>query len=214
MDRLKSVVRKFAKILKTQHPDYRFKMEPILKRPLPGPPKLNYFSFHTGTIIKQKFKKFPRPRAWSLIDLRPFANDKPRNLDDNDWAEPEASLEDLNTLNAEGALPLRKSNSSHTLSILGKKAELRRPISFPSDSNGVQRKAKKRAGEAKKNRWGTFDDSSDSSDASFNDQEEEEEDTDEEVEAQLHDEVCSFFLQPIHDRVSCSIEARGFERRY
>lgn len=116
---MKASIRQFERVLKTQHPGYKHRMSTILQRPFPTIARLNYLSFQTGTIVRQKLRKFPLPRAWSELDLRVFANDVPPR-DNKDSRKKKRNLND------EGGLPLRKSNSSHTIYILGKKAKLRR----------------------------------------------------------------------------------------
>ncbi len=159
LKKLQKLVQAFKKVLKNHIPDYHPRLKNILKRPFPLPPKLFYFSFCTGTIQKQKLKKFPLPTSWSEIDFRLFhdqtSNDRVLNFEDKNILKNEM-----------GGLPLRKSNSSHALYELGKKAELRKPLTMGISNTKIQQKLSKKMSKAKKNRWLPIeDDYSDSEEA-------------------------------------------------
>ena len=163
-------------------------MNPQLARPFPNPPKVPYISFATGTILKLGKKKFPRPRALSLIDLRQFAHDKPELSPEDfgsDWSlRRHNSGDDVNFPPV-----IHKSNSSHTLHLLGRKAELRRVIVLPVDSLERDRFRNTMKKRAEKSKWHSFDESSSEDSVSDDDVSQ-----DEENENLLNDAVNCFIL--------------------
>ena len=124
--KLKSLVRRFDLLSRTLHHKYRERMVPLLKRPFPLPLKPNYVSFHIGTIINQRHKKFPAPTSFSLLDLRSFSGDK--ESDDDDSSETSSNADTMPIFSEDQGVPIHKSNSFYALYCLGRKAELRKPL--------------------------------------------------------------------------------------
>jgi hypothetical protein len=158
--KLKSKVRKFDILIKSLHPKHQARMMPLLKRPFPIPLKPNYISFHMGTIVNQRYKKFPASSSFSLLDLRLFSQDGQLS-DDESSSESDEKNERLQ-FNENQGVPIHKSNSFYTLQCLGRKAELRKPL-----INKISKKDKlshRRAlAKTEKRGWNAFDLSSDES---------------------------------------------------
>jgi hypothetical protein len=155
--KLKSKVRKFELLTSSLHPKYQARMRPLLKRPFIVPLKPNYISFHMGTIVNQRYKKFPAPSSLSLLDLRMFSQD-------GQFSDDESSEEEIIMFNESHGVPIHKSNSYYTLQCLGTKAQLRKPLKnkFSKIDLHLHRKALKKE---EQRRWNVYDlSSSDESD--------------------------------------------------
>lgn len=185
--KLKSTVRKFDLLVKKLHPKHQARMLPLLKRPFPVHLNPNYISFHMGTIVNQRYKHFPAPTSFSLLDLRSFSKDT--NTDD-DYSSSDEEYESILVqakkpiFDEDHGVPLHKSNSFYTLHCLGRRAELRKPLISKlskKDSQSHRRALRK----SEKRGWNAFDLSSDDSDQETESEYEE----DSENEFYLLDEV-------------------------
>lgn len=161
--KLKSTVRQFELIAKRLHPKHQARMLPLLKRPFPMHLKPNYISFHMGTIVNQRYKRFPAPTSFSLLDLRSFSQDGKVSDDDYSLSEEEHNSEKKAQFDEDHGVPIHKSNSFYTLHCLGRKAELRKPL-ISKLSNKERQHHRNTLSKSGNRGWNAFDLSSDESD--------------------------------------------------
>ncbi|KAJ3048385.1 hypothetical protein HK097_010621 [Rhizophlyctis rosea] len=126
----KTLVRKFTRILRDQHPGYEQTLARIHRRPFPTPVQPKYLSPQAGSIIDRQPRICSLRKAWSLVDLRIFHSET-----------TDAELSHLGRKSTPDDPPkLVRSNSYNVLHCLSGNARLRSPMEpIPKDERERER---------------------------------------------------------------------------
>lgn len=110
--------------------------------------------------MNQRYKRFPPPTSFSLLDLRSFSQDG--NTSDDDYFLDEELTSKAVKFDEDHGVPIHKSNSFYTLNCLGRKAQLRKPlVNKLSKKDALSRR--RALSKSQSRGWNAFDLSSDDS---------------------------------------------------